>query len=68
MQSEDQNNLLTVLNDFLPKGVLRNKNKGKTWKYGYDKKYDLIVISKTGEVGEIVSINGLVIALPLVPC
>ena len=67
MQSEDQNNLLTVLNDFLPKGVLRNKNKGKTWKYGYDKKYDLIVISKTGEVGEIVSINGLVIALPLVP-
>ena len=67
MQSEDQNNLLTVLKDFLPKGVLRNKNKGKTWKYGYDKKYDLIVISKTGEVGEIVSINGLVIALPLVP-
>tara|TARA_R110000822_G_scaffold123612_1_gene258119 strand:- start:479 stop:2725 length:2247 start_codon:yes stop_codon:yes gene_type:complete len=67
LQSEDQNNLLTVLNDSLPKGVLRNKNKGKTWKYGYDKKYDLIVISKTGEVGEIVSINGLVIALPLVP-
>ena len=67
MQSEDQNNLLIVLKDFLPNGVLRNKNKGKTWKYGYDKKYDLIVISKTGLVGEIVSINGLVIALPLMP-
>ena len=67
MQNEDQNNLITVLKDFLPKGVLRNKNKGKTWEYGYNKKYDVVVISKTGEVGEIVSIDGLVIALPLAP-
>ena len=27
----------------MPKGVLRNKNKGKTWEYGYNKKYDVVV-------------------------
>ncbi|UCD07186.1 MAG: hypothetical protein JSW41_05170 [Candidatus Aenigmatarchaeota archaeon] len=32
--------------------------------YGYNEKYDLIVISKTGQIGEIVNIYGLVVALP----
>ena len=27
-------------------------NKGKKWKYGYDKEHDIIVISKTGKIGE----------------
>jgi hypothetical protein len=47
--------------------ALHRLNKGKKWKYGYNKEQDLIVISKTGQVGEIIDIQGLVIGLPPVP-
>ena len=47
--------------------TLHRLNKGKKWKYGYNKEQDLIVISKTGQVGEIIDIQGLVIGLPPVP-
>jgi len=33
--------------------------------YGYNEKYDMVVISKTGKVGQIINISGLNIALPL---
>jgi hypothetical protein len=67
LQNEDPNNLIRVLDDYVSKKVLFNKNKGKTWKYGYDEKYDVVVISKTGEVGDIIRIQNLTIALPLAP-
>ena len=47
--------------------TLHRLNKGKKWKYGYNKEQDLIVISKTGQVGEIIDIQGLVVGLPPVP-
>lgn len=68
MQSEDQNkSLYRVLEDYIPKRVLSIKNKAKTWEYGYNKKYDVIVISKDGTVGEIYEIQNLRIALPQAP-
>ena len=42
-------------------------NKGKKWKYGYNKEHDVIVISKTGQIGEIYEIQNLRIALPKRP-
>ena len=39
-------------------------NKKKAWEYGYNKEYDIVVISKTGEIGEIYEIQNLKIALP----
>ncbi len=42
-------------------------NKSKKWKYGYNKEHDIVVISKTGKIGEILEIQGLHIALPLLP-
>lgn len=42
-------------------------NKSKSWKYGYNKEHDLVVISKTGQIGEIYEIQGLQIALPKEP-
>jgi hypothetical protein len=42
-------------------------NKGKKWKYGYNKESDVVVISKSGQIGEILEIQGLKIALPKVP-
>ena len=45
--------------------VIKRLNKSKKWKYGYNKEYNIIVISKTGQIGEIYEIQNLVIALPL---
>jgi hypothetical protein len=67
LQNEDQNSLYIQLENVIPNSVISSKNKAKSWAYGYDKKYDVIVISKTGEIGDIVSIQGLVVALPKTP-
>ena len=67
MQKDTQDNLYRVLEDYIPKTVMTNKNKSGSWKYGYDSKYDVIIISKTGQIGEVVSIQGLPIALPKAP-
>ena len=65
MQKEGRGNkLYTVLEGYVPSSVLKTKNRSRTWVYGYNEKYDLIVISKTGQIGEIVNIYGLVVALP----
>jgi len=49
------------------KTTISRLNKGKKWKYGYNKEHDIVVISKTGQIGEIIEIQGLVIALPKIP-
>ncbi len=49
------------------KTTISRLNKGKKWKYGYDKEHDIIVLSRSGQIGEIVEIQGLVIALPKAP-
>ena len=51
--------------DYIKPHVIKRLNKSKKWKYGYNKEYDIIVISKTGQIGEIYEIQNLVIALPL---
>jgi hypothetical protein len=33
--------------------TIKRLNKGKKWKYGYDKDSDLVVVSKTGEITRI---------------
>lgn len=42
-------------------------NKKSEFKYGYDPKHDIVVISKTGKIGEIYDIQGLKVALPEQP-
>jgi len=51
------------LNNIIPSSVLKNKK----FEYGYDEKYDVVVISRDGTVGEIWNINGVKIALPAEP-
>ena len=46
------------------KTTISRLNKGKKWKYGYNKEHDLVVISKTGEIGDIYEIQNFQIALP----
>ena len=44
--------------------ILAKNNRFKKWKYGYNSDYDFIVISKTGQIGQIIEIQNLRIALP----
>ena len=44
--------------------TIKRLNKAKKWKYGYNKEHDVIIISKTGQIGEVYSIQNLKIALP----
>ena len=67
MQKEGQNRLHSVIQNYIPSIVLIKKNQAKSWSYGYDEKYDMIVISKDGTIGEVYNINGINIALPSVP-
>jgi hypothetical protein len=65
---EDQNSqLFYVVEDLIPKRQLNLGNKNKSFKYGYNKDHDVVIISKDGTVGEIIQINGLNIGLPLKP-
>ena len=59
-----EQSLFKILPDYIDPKVLKKKNRYKQWKYGYDKESDVIVISKTGEIGEVYSIQNLAIALP----
>ena len=67
MLNQDQNKLYKVLKDYIPKSVLVNKNRARTWLYGYNEKYNLVIISRTGQLGNVIDINGLQIGLPPAP-
>jgi hypothetical protein len=68
LQKEDRNNrIYSVAENYVSADVIKAKNKAMSWAYGHDDKYDLVVISKSGQIGEIVNISGLYIALPLAP-
>ena len=67
MQNQDQNNLFSPVLKAVPANVFSTKNKSKTWQYGYNEKYDFVVISKSGQIQDIININGLKIALPKPP-
>ena len=47
--------------------TIKRLNKSKKWEYGYNKENDIVVISKTGQIGEILEIQGFQIALPKQP-
>jgi len=59
-----EQSLYKILPDYVKTKILNKNNKFKKWKYGYDEEHDMVVISKTGEIGEIYEIQNLVIALP----
>lgn len=64
MQNEG---LYRIVKDYVPNSAISKKNAVKSWEYGYNEQYDMVVISKTGQIGDIVCISGLYIALPLAP-
>ena len=70
MQKEElkvENSLYNIVENHVPIQALTYRNNNKKWEYGYDEKYDIVVISKDGTIGEIYNINNVKIALPLTP-
>ena len=56
--------LYKVIDNHIKPKIINRMNRYKKWKYGYNKEHDIVVISKTGEIGEIYEIQNLRIALP----
>jgi len=59
-----QQTLWKEVKDIVNPKILKKQNRLKKWDYGYNSDYDFIVISKTGEIGQIIEIQNLRIALP----
>ena len=51
----------------IKKTTISRLNKKRKWEYGYNKENDIVVISKTGKIGQVVEIQGLRIGLPAEP-
>jgi hypothetical protein len=67
LQNEDQSKLYEVVANYIDKNVVKNRNNKKSWVYGYDEKYNIVIISKDGTLGDVYNVNGLYIGLPAVP-
>ena len=58
--------LYRVVKDYIKPAIIKKKNRYAKWNYGYNADYDVVVISKTGKIGEIYEIGNVMIALPKV--
>jgi len=56
--------LYKIVDDHIKPKIINRMNRYSKWKYGYNKEHDIIVISRTGKIGEIYEIQNLRIALP----
>ncbi len=66
LQKEDlrmYNQILYKIVEPLKINTVKRLNKKKAWKYGYNKEHDIVVISKTGQIGDIYEIQNFQIAL-----
>ena len=56
--------LYRIIKDHIKPKVLDRMNRYKKWEYGYNEEHDIVVISRTGEIGDVYEIENLKIALP----
>jgi len=62
-----RDSLYKIVQGVVTKSIISTKNRARSWTYGYNADYNIVVISKTGEIGEIYDVPGLLIALPPAP-
>ena len=58
--------LYREITDHIRPNIIKQKNRHNKWEYGYNREHDVVVISKTGKIGEIYEIQNLKIALQLI--
>ena len=56
--------LVKILKDHIKPTIFKRLNRYKKWEYGYSKEHDVVVISRTGQIGQVYEIQGIKIALP----
>ena len=56
--------LYKILPNHIKPKILKRMNRYKKWEYGYNEDHDMVIISKTGQIGEVYEIQNLKIALP----
>ena len=56
--------LYRILPDYIKPKIVNKNNRYNKWEYGYNAEFDMVVISKTGKIGDIYEIQNLKIALP----
>jgi hypothetical protein len=61
-----EQSLYKKLPSHIKQSVINQNNRLKKWNYGYNKDHDMVVISKNGKIGEVIEIQDLKIALPLI--
>ena len=54
-----EQNLFKLVPDHIKPSIIKQQNRYGKWKYGYNKEHDVVVISKTGKIGEIYEIQNL---------
>jgi hypothetical protein len=59
--------LYHIVENVVPEKILKKRNAKQDWQYGYDKEYDIVIVSKDGTLGDIYSIQNLLIGLPAEP-
>jgi len=59
-----EQSLYKVDDNHIKPQVIKRMNRYKKWEYGYNAEHDIVVISKTGEIGEIYDIQNFKVALP----
>jgi hypothetical protein len=57
--------LYKIIKDHVKPKILKRMNRYKKWEYGYNEDHDMVIISRTGQIGEVYEIQNLKIALPL---
>jgi len=67
LQNQNQNSLYIKVNSVVPKQARVLKNRKRSWQYGYNEKYDMVIISRDGTIGDIYNINNLKVAVPNTP-
>ena len=59
-----QQELYKILPDYIKPKIINKMNRYNKWEYGYNEDHDVVVISRTGKIGEVYEIQNLKIALP----
>ena len=59
--------LYQIVENVIPEKILKRRNAKQDWQYGYDKEYDIVIVSKDGTLGDIYSIPNLRVGLPAEP-
>lgn len=59
--------LYHIVENVVPEKILKKRNAKQDWQYGYDKEYDIVIVSKDGTLGDIYNIQNLRVGLPAEP-